>query len=219
MSLAQSALNYLLTTQKIEQYGRWRNTISVISHFATASVATFTCRIFEKYDNKSIKDKRKYPVYSLYHLANFLETSGIQCPSENSISFALRLQKFCNDCKVCNRKMKYNNEQCLKCLPIRLGRMIRIKCDKHVQTIKTCREFRDKWVAHAECPATGIITTYSDFLRLCFFAREPLHDVSHYMLNGRHYKDIACGGMVASFNSNLQEMLECLVNDGTPSQP
>jgi hypothetical protein len=76
--------------------------------------------------------------------------------------------------------------------------------------IKLAREFRDKWVAHAEIPNKPIRTTYATFERLLTIAENFLLPFSLYVFPGDEFRDVIEQHQSWAFFNEMRETLDTL---------
>lgn len=202
--LGRCALHYCYLTISPRDYGEFQHCMSTLRHFATTAMAIHICRAFET-------DTRKKPTYSIITLAKHLHTANIKTEIDMFYPFSSYISDHDNKCSMCKHGEPHHmNEDCLYCLPKRLGSVIEDRCKEANELIKKVKRFRNKWVAHTEMPEEAIGTTYTDVELLASLAEDLLFPFSLYFKTKHSYSDVVRQQQAFQFSRELGRLFDIL---------
>ncbi len=211
--IARSALHYCYSTMSPQNCGPFKNCVSMIRHFATTAMAIHLSRVFEVQVARSKKNSVDQPSFSIISLADFLASANIKTMVDSFYNLLDYVNGYDDKCITCIHDIPHHmSEDCLFCLPRRLGSITKRRCAEANELVTKVKKFRNKWVAHTEMPTKAIPTTYADFELLTNLAEDLLFPFSRYFPTAHcsYYYDVVEQKQATQFSKELENLFASL---------
>lgn len=201
--LARCALHYCTLTIDAPFANGLSEFFSAIRHHSTSALAVHTCRIFEFSSPAN-------NLSSFFHVSRIMrkQSDTIKVLHPQSLANYMGVTTF--SCNRCVTSCDFTKPTCQSCIAGHAGWCIAACCSENAELIKTAREFRDKWVAHAEIPNKPIRATYATFERLLTIAEDFLLPFSLYIFPGNEFRDVIEKRQSWAFFNEMKEIMETL---------